>query len=109
MIDLDHRLLYDARRLITGENVHRMKELIFAYEQAVSLHNAGWAVHTISVYDPTTEIELRRSVLQHRIAEFESRLVDAEKHFDDIRGLFYSGHCGPRKHPRKVRSSHSIR
>ncbi len=38
MIDLDHRLLYDARRLITGENVHRMKELIFAYEQAVSLH-----------------------------------------------------------------------
>jgi len=88
MIDLDDRLLYDARRLMTGENVHRMKELIFAYEQAVSLHNAGWAVHTISAYDPTTEIELRRSVLQHQIAEFESRVVDAQKHFGAIRSLF---------------------
>jgi hypothetical protein len=39
MVTLDHRLLYTARRLFNGANVHRLKEMIFAYEQAVDLHN----------------------------------------------------------------------
>ena len=31
MVQLDHRLLHDARRLMTGANVHRLKEMIFVY------------------------------------------------------------------------------
>jgi hypothetical protein len=39
MVRLDHQLLFAARKLFNGANVHRLKELIFAYEQAVDLHN----------------------------------------------------------------------
>jgi len=88
MIDLDHRLIYDACRLITGENVHWMKELIFAYEQAVSLHNTCWSVHNIETYDPTAEMALRWYVLKQGIAEFKSRVADAKGCFNAIQSLF---------------------
>src|SRR5690349_21860507 len=64
MVQLDHRLLDDARRLITGANVHRVKNLLFAYEQAVDLHNHGWASHT--EYQPQYERRLRAYVFDQR-------------------------------------------
>ena len=40
------------------ENVHRLKELIFAYEQAVDLHNQHAPTH--EVYRIHSELDLRR-------------------------------------------------
>ena len=65
MVQLDHQLLYDARRLITGANVHHLKETIFAYEQAADLHNRGWASHL--EYQPQHKTRLRCYVLDQRI------------------------------------------
>jgi hypothetical protein len=81
VISLDQALLNEARRLITGANVHRVKEQIFAYEQAVMLHNKGWAMHKIQSYDPTAEIELRRHVLKGKMQEFSFRLLSVQKTF----------------------------
>lgn len=47
MVRLDAQLLFDARRLINEANVHRLREMIFAYEQAVDLHNRKWTGHEI--------------------------------------------------------------
>jgi hypothetical protein len=38
MVRLDHQLIQKALCSIDGANVHRLKELIFAYEQAVDTH-----------------------------------------------------------------------
>ncbi len=46
-----------VRRFITGANVHRVKEMIFAYEQAVDLHNRNWSTHR--EYQPEPEKTLR--------------------------------------------------
>jgi hypothetical protein len=40
-MDVDHSLIYRARRLITGANVHRLGTLIFEYELAIKMHNHG--------------------------------------------------------------------
>ena len=63
---LDHQLLFEARRLITGANVHRMKELIFAYEQAIDLYNRAWPTHR--KYQPEHEARLRSYVAELRVA-----------------------------------------
>jgi hypothetical protein len=65
MVKFDQQLLFTARRLATGANVHRLKELIVAYEQAVYLHNRQWPPHMI--YQSESEQRLRRYVakLQH--------------------------------------------
>ena len=60
MVKFDQQLLFAARRLMKGSNVHRLKELIFAYEQAVYLHNRQWAPHMI--YQSESEERLRRYV-----------------------------------------------
>jgi hypothetical protein len=60
MVKFDQQLLFAARHLMTGGNVHRLKELIFAYEQAVYLHNRQWAPHMI--YQSESEQRLRRYV-----------------------------------------------
>jgi hypothetical protein len=60
MIKFNQQLLFAARRLMTGANVHRLKELIFAYEQAVYLHNRQWPPHMI--YQSESENRLRRYV-----------------------------------------------
>jgi hypothetical protein len=57
MVQLDYQLLYDARRQITGANVHRVKEMIFVYEQAVDLHNHSWGSHR--TYQSQHETRLR--------------------------------------------------
>ena len=58
MIELDTDLINRARRLIDGSNVHRLKHLIFAYEQAVALYNSGH----YSEYDTRCENELREYI-----------------------------------------------
>ena len=64
MVQLDHQLVYEARRLIDGANVHRVKEMIFVYEQAVLLHNARWPAHNLSVAG--YEKKLREFVARNR-------------------------------------------
>jgi len=63
MIALDQTLLHQASRLTTGANVHRVKELMLAYEFAVSLHNGGQH----KVYETRFERELREFVHRERI------------------------------------------
>ena len=60
MVELDLVLLHQARTLINAANVHRVKELLFAYEQAVSLHNARWPSHLR--YQNESELDLREFV-----------------------------------------------
>jgi hypothetical protein len=58
MVQLDHGLIWRARSVTTGANVHRVKQMIFVYEQAVLLHNDG--LH--AVYQDQHEKELRQFV-----------------------------------------------
>jgi hypothetical protein len=60
MVQLDLVLLHRARRLINGANVHRVWEMIFVYEQSVSLHNSGRPSHR--QYQDQYENELRKFV-----------------------------------------------
>jgi hypothetical protein len=57
MVRLDHGLIRSARRLITGANIHRAKEMIIVYEQAVLLHNKKSPGHV--VYQNKYERQLR--------------------------------------------------
>jgi hypothetical protein len=41
-MQLDHQLIYQARHLTNGANVHHLEGLIYAYELAVDLHNRRW-------------------------------------------------------------------
>jgi hypothetical protein len=68
---LDQRLLYQAGQLTTGANVHRIKELMLAYEYAVTLHNDG--IH--QVYMAQFEHELRKFVHRERTKN-QSRLIE---------------------------------
>ena len=45
MVLLDHSLIYGARRIMTGANIHQVGTLVFCYEQAVALHNGGYKGH----------------------------------------------------------------
>ena len=65
MVQLDHRLLHEAQRVITGANVHQVKEMILVYVQAVELHNREWPSH--HQYQPEHEVQLRRYVMQDRL------------------------------------------
>src|SRR5215475_562699 len=67
MIDLDHQLIFEARRLMTGADVHRIKEMIFAYEQAVELHNRAFHHR----YQPEHEATLRSYVVRRRLEELD--------------------------------------
>jgi len=69
MARLDHQLLFAARKLFNGANVHRLKELIFAYEQAVDLHNRQ--APTYEVYRMKSELDLRNYVRVCHEAEIE--------------------------------------
>jgi hypothetical protein len=71
MVVLDDKLLADARAFIGADDIHRMKELVVLYEEAVSLHNAGWPSH--QVYDAHPERVLRREVANHQLAELHTR------------------------------------
>ena len=60
MIQLDDRLLADARLLFNAENVDRLKKMIFDYGQAVDLHNRRCPAHEI--YRIKSELKLRQYV-----------------------------------------------
>jgi hypothetical protein len=74
---LDHQLIRDARRFMTGADVHRVKEMIIAYEQAVDLHNRQWSGH--EVYQIQSELQLRNYVFEHRMEELKRKNVRAVK------------------------------
>ena len=71
MIFLDHILLAQARKITTGANIHHVRQMIFAYEQAVILHNAGRPAHR--TYQNEYELALRRLVAE------ETAKVKAQK------------------------------
>jgi hypothetical protein len=77
MVQLDHALVRRARALITGSNVHRMKEVIFVYEQAVLLHNKGWPTHIR--YQHQHETELRQFVASELSRLLGDKCVLAER------------------------------
>ena len=60
MIYLDRELIFRVRQLITGANVHGVNTLLFQYEQAVALHNAGHRRY--SRYPAQYEMQLREFV-----------------------------------------------
>jgi len=75
MVRLDHQLLFAARKLFNGANVHRLKELIFAYEQAVHLHNRNAPTH--EVYRIHSELDLRKYVHECNESEIARMTVIA--------------------------------
>jgi hypothetical protein len=60
MVPLDHSLLHRAQRVATGANVHQLGNLLFCYQQAVSLHNGGYKGH--ETYQRRAEDVLRQYV-----------------------------------------------
>jgi hypothetical protein len=60
MVQLDHQLIFQARRLTTGANVHKLNTLVFQYQQTVALHNAGHVRYRI--YRDVFEKTLRAMV-----------------------------------------------
>jgi hypothetical protein len=78
MIQLDHHLLFQARRLITSADVHRAKEMIFVYEQAVDLDNRQHPSRR--VYPREHEGRLRCYVNQRCIEQLE-RTIIAVRHY----------------------------
>jgi hypothetical protein len=75
LVHLDHQLLSQARRLLNGTDVHRLKELIFAYEQAVDLHNRQHSGH--EVYRMQSEARLRLYMCKQKQEEIERRTFAA--------------------------------
>jgi hypothetical protein len=75
MVHLDHHLLLDARCLMDGANVHHLKEMIFAYEQAVDLHNREWPGHEI--YRMQSEARLRLYVRRRQDEDIRLKTIAA--------------------------------
>jgi len=65
MVELDNDLLFAADRIIDGANVHDLNEMIFAYKQAVHLHNTAWRGH--EKYQHQYELRLRIHICNHRL------------------------------------------
>jgi hypothetical protein len=82
MVQLDHRLLHEARRLMTGANVHRLKEMIFVYLQAVDLHNRDWPSH--HEYQPQHEARLRRYVMEDRVKWLDQAVKVARERAESL-------------------------
>jgi hypothetical protein len=62
MISVDKELVFAARRMITGANVHSVNTLIFLYEQATAIKNDK---QTTLVVDPKKyERQLQEFVLR---------------------------------------------
>ena len=64
LVHVDYQLIYEARRFITGANIHRVKQMIFVYICAVELYNQAGGFQRP---DPEPyERDLRRFVLAAR-------------------------------------------
>jgi hypothetical protein len=66
MVRIDHELVYEARKLITGANIHRLGHMILMYQLAVDLHNRNLPSH--KTYNHQYERELRVFVAAARLA-----------------------------------------
>ena len=86
MVQLDYQLLYCARQLFDGANVHHLKELIFAYEQAVDLHNRQLPSHEI--YRIRSEVRLRNYVHECQGKEIRRQTDAAIRHAADAQTRF---------------------
>ena len=64
MIFVDHALIAEARTFSTGANIHTLRNMIFVYEQAVALHNAGRLSHRD--YQSQYEQALRQFVAEQK-------------------------------------------
>jgi len=76
MVRLDHALLFRARSVTTDANVHRVKEMIFLYEQAVRLHNEGSPGH--AVYQEGSEKTLLRFINDKQVGR-PSKLMEVDQ------------------------------
>jgi hypothetical protein len=70
-MEVDRRLLFAARRLVTGANVHRINTLIFQYEMAVKISNDN-NTHGLERQAREYERQLRRLIAQERMAQDKS-------------------------------------
>jgi hypothetical protein len=77
VVELDEQLIFQARRIIDGANVHTVKQLIFAYEQAVLLHNIHWPTH--KAYHVECENSLRRYVVKQRLGSVKHRKMSRSR------------------------------
>jgi hypothetical protein len=75
MVRLDQHLTLPVRRILNGVNVHRLKEMIFAYEQAVDLHNRQ--LPNYKVYQIQSELRLRKYVLDSQSEHLRRRPINA--------------------------------
>jgi hypothetical protein len=64
-MQLDRQLIFAARQLITGANVHRLNTLMFHYEMAVRISNEDASTHMES-QAKEYERRLRTVVAQQR-------------------------------------------
>jgi hypothetical protein len=78
VVELDEQLIFEARRIIDGANVHTVKQLIFAYEQAVLLQNIHWP--TDKAYHVECENSLRRYVVRQRLRRREETRSQSLSH-----------------------------
>ena len=53
MISVDKELVFAARRMITGANVHSVNTLIFLYEQATAIKNVQMAKQRLTFLTKT--------------------------------------------------------
>jgi hypothetical protein len=45
MVELDRTLTENVQQFVTGANIHRIKTLLFMYQESVNLHNSGHLRH----------------------------------------------------------------
>jgi hypothetical protein len=83
MVLLDHSLIYSAQRITTGANIHRVGNLLFAYEQAVALHNGGYKGH--KEYQRKHEDLLRQYVAIHCLQYSKTKKIAGGNHLLDRR------------------------
>ena len=81
MLKIDAQLLTNIRRLIDEANGHLVNEMIFAYEQAVDLHNRRWPKHEI--YQIQSEMWLRSYVRQRQDETIRRQTIAANKLADE--------------------------
>jgi hypothetical protein len=82
MVRLDENLLLEACHYIDTSNVHRLKEMMFAYERAVELHNTHTKGH--GRYDAIHELRLRSYVVTHRVKKITEQSNAAVKRANSL-------------------------
>jgi len=82
MVRLDEKLLFDARHSIDASNVHRLNEMVLAYQQAVELHNAQSKGH--EQYDQVHELQLRSYVVTHRLRKLTEQSATVLKRANSL-------------------------